>query len=219
MDTLSCLCKRTQTPIVIDGKLDDPAWQLAEPIRLRRNQDGAAPRFSTTARLLWDKDYLYVGYFCEDHEILSTMTQRDAFLWEEEVVEIFVDANGDRISYIEIEVNPLNTLLDLFALNRSPYPARYLFDWNSDEIRHAVTVDGDPHRRDTQDRSWSVEIAMPWQDFVTAPHVPPCEGDVWRINLYRIDQYRGQEELYAWSPTECATFHVPERFGELIFVA
>ena len=47
-----------------------------------------------------------------------------------------------------------------------------------------------------------------------------CEpGDAWRVNLYRIDQYEGQQELYAWSPTLCETFHVPGRFGELVFEA
>ena len=43
------------------------------------------------------------------------------------------------------------------------------------------------------------------------------DGDVWRVNLYRIDQYEWQQELYAWSPTRCETFHVPGEFGELVF--
>jgi hypothetical protein len=63
-----------------------------------------------------------------------------------------------------------------------------------------------------------VEIAIPWEDFVTAPHLPPLSGDRWRINLYRIDRYQGQEELSAWSPTGQPTFHVPGQFGELIFL-
>lgn len=210
-------CKRTTVPITIDGRLDDEAWQHAAPVQLVRNQDAAQPRFSTTARLLWDDAYLYVGYQCEDTEIYGTMTERDDPLWEEEVVEIFVDANRDQISYVEIEVSPLNTLLDLFVLNRPPLPARYLFDWNSEGICHTVWVDGDPQHRGTHDKSWSVEIAIPWEDFLTAPHLPPAVGDVWRVNLYRIDQFQGQEELYAWSPTRCETFHVPTSFGELAF--
>ena len=186
-------------------------------MQLVRNQDGAQPRFSTTARLLWDDACLYVGYHCEDTEIYGTMTGRDDPLWEEEVVEIFIDATRDQISYVEIEGSPLNTLLDLFVLNRAPYPARYLFDWDSEGIRHAAYVDGDPRHRGTQDRSWSVEIAIPWADFLTAPRLPPAAGDVWRVNLYRIDQFQGEQELYAWSPTRCETFHVPASFGELAF--
>lgn len=36
-------------------------------------------------------------------------------LWDEEVVEAFIDDNGDGIGYVEIEINPLNTLLDINA--------------------------------------------------------------------------------------------------------
>ena len=217
------LCNYTATPIAIDGRLDDPAWQQALAVPLLRNQDGAEPRFETTARLLWDDNYLYVGYTCQDSQIYATMAERDDPLWEEEVVEIFVDANRDEIGYVEIEVNPLNALVDLYVLNRSPYPMQALFCWDSAGIRHAVSVDGDPRRRDTQDRAWSAELALPWEDFLTAPHLPPQAGDVWRMNLYRIDQYQaqpglGQQELYAWSPTRCETYHVPQRFGEIVFV-
>jgi hypothetical protein len=211
------ICHRTPIPIQVDGKLDDPAWKAASPIDLCRTQDGTKPRFATTARMLWDEDYLYIGYACEDQEIWATMSERDAHLWEEEVVEIFINPNGDEIGYIEIEVNPLNTLLDLYVLNRKGTPAQYLFDWNSQGIQHAVFVDGDPRSRDSQDRFWSVEVAIPWEDFATAAHLPPQIGDEWRVNLYRIDNYRGEEELSAWSPTYQPTFHVPQHFGVLRF--
>jgi hypothetical protein len=204
---------------LIDGTLDDPVWRKAKAVRLLRNQDGALPRFATIARLLWDAQCLYVGFECEDTRIYATLTERDAPLWEQEVVEVFVDANCDRIGYVEIEVSPLNTLLDLYVLNRPPRPFRGLFDWDSVGMRHAVRVDGDARDPDSVDRGWSVEMALPWADFATAPHQPPRVGDVWRLNLYRIDRYQGQQELYAWSPTLCETFHVPQRFGELVFDA
>jgi len=210
-------CKYTPRPIALSGRLDDPAWQSATAVSLVRNQDGARPRFATTARLLWDRDYLYVGFCCEDTQIYATLTRRDDHLWEEEVVELFCDADGDEIGYVEIEVNPLNALLDLYVLNRSPYPMRQLFDWDSSGVRHAVHVEGDPHCPDSADRAWHAEIALPWEDFASAPHLPPHPGDVWRVNLYRIDRYQGRQELYAWSPTLCETFHVPQRFGKLRF--
>ena len=195
-------CQYTATPPVINGVLDDPVWQQAEVVQLVRNQDGATPRFETIARLLWDEAFLYVGFACQDTRIYATLTARDAPLWEEEVVEIFVDDKGDGVSYVEIEVNPLNTLLDLFVLNRPPQPFRPLFDWDSVGMRHAVSVDGDPRDPHSADRGWQVEMAIPWADFATAPHQPPQVGDVWRINLYRIDRFEGQQELYAYSICE-----------------
>jgi hypothetical protein len=211
-------CRRAPEPIGIDGNTSDPAWNLAEPVELVRNLDGGIPRFATTARLLWDDTCLYISFVCLDEEIFARMAQRDDPLWEEEVVEVFINPNGDVTGYLEYEVNPLNTLLDLYVLNRPPHPAHFLFAWNSRGIRHAVRVKGDAQRKDSIDQSWNVEIAIPWEDFVTAPHLPPLSGDRWRINLYRIDRYQGQEELSAWSPTGQPTFHVPGQFGELIFL-
>ena len=217
MQDVTYSCRRTHKELALDGRLADPAWQQAEVVRLRRNQDGATPRFETTVRLLWSEAYLYVGFACEDTQIYATMTERDAPLWHQEVVEVFVDANCDGIGYVEIEVNPLNTLLDLYVLNRSPQPFRGMYDWDSVGMRTAVHVDGDPRDPHSFDRGWQVEMAIPWSDFDTAPHLPPQPGDVWRVNFYRIDQFEGQPELYAWSPTLCETFHVPGRFGQLVF--
>jgi len=210
-------CRQADTPIAIDGKLEEPAWQKATPIEFKLTVDSGRPKFPTTARMLWDDKYLYVGYHCVDEDVWATMTKRDDKLWEEEVVEIFIDANGDSASYIEIEVNPLNALVDLFVLNREGRTAKFLFDWDSKGIRHAVYVDGDVNRRDVKDNFWSVEIALPWEDFVTPSHAPPELGDVWRVNLYRIDHFKGEQELSAWSPTGVPNFHVPQRFGELVF--
>jgi len=212
-------CQRTETPIVVDGELKDPAWQKAAPMALSRTLDGSAAQFPTTARMLWDDGYLYISCHCVDEDIWATMTQRDDHLWEEEVVEIFLDADRDRIGYVEIEVNPLNTLLDLFILNRDDRPAKQLFDWDSQGIRHAVSVEGDARRRDVKDSQWSLEIAIPWEDFVTAPHLPPQVGDVWLMNLYRIERSQRGEEFTTWSPTGVLNYHVPDSFGELVFVA
>jgi hypothetical protein len=68
------------------------------------------------------------------------------------------------------------------------------------------------------DREWSCEIALPMEDIVTAPHLPPQPGDRWRLNLYRVDQRPAISEL-AWSPTLQNDFNVPKRFGEIVFTA
>jgi hypothetical protein len=211
-------CTRTTKAIVVDGDLEDTAWQVAAPMVFRATLDGAAPRFPTTARMLWDDEHLYISYHCVDEDIWSTMTERDDHLWEEEAVEVFLDADRDRVGYVEIQVNPLNTLLDLFILNRQNRPAKQLYGWDSQKIQHAVCVTGDPRHRGSQDSHWTVEMAIPWEDFVTAPHQPPHVGDVWLVNLFRIERPQWGDEFSAWSPTGASNYHVPDRFGELVFV-
>jgi hypothetical protein len=209
-------CLWTREPIVVDGKLDEPAWQRAEPISLVRTDSGTAPNHPTTVKMLWDDQFLYVGFSCIDPDIWGTITEHDGPMYDEEVVEVFIDANRDGISYVEIEINPLNVSLDLFALNRGGR-LRPLYDWESEGMQHAVTVDGSVNRRDGRDRSWTVEIAIPLSDLETAPHIPPAEGDVWRLNLYRIDRSPQGDEYSAWSPTWAINYHLPARFGEVQF--
>src|SRR5436305_12305213 len=69
---------RARQPIVVDGKLDDTAWKSAGTIEFRfpwDKQTGA--RQETTARLLWNDEYLFVGYDCQDTDITAHYTERD----------------------------------------------------------------------------------------------------------------------------------------------
>jgi hypothetical protein len=53
---------------------------------------------------------------------------------------------------------------------------------------------------------------------IGAPHIPPREGDAWRMNLYRIDSPEpGRQKFCAWNPTQKIDFHRPWRFGLLMF--
>ena len=141
------------------------------------------------------------------------MRRRDGHLWHEEVVEVFLQADPAKPSYIELEVNPLGTMLDIYML-AARKPLHYE-SWNSEKLRWAVRVDGTVDGRGG-DREWTCEIALPMEDVVTAPHNPPLPGDRWRMNLYRGEHYPTAAGL-AWSPTLQDDFHIPQRFGELVF--
>jgi hypothetical protein len=210
-------CYRAAKPIVVDGQLDDPSWQKAPVVELALADTGGRPKQRTTARLLWDDDYLYVAFYCEDTDIWGTTTERDQDIYNQEVVEVFIDDDCDDYSYIEIEVSPLNAVLDLFVLNRGGH-MRGLWDWDSEGLRTAVIVEGDPSRRGGEgDRFWTVEMAIPMADFMTAPNLPPQPGDVWHFNLYRIDRAAWGDEYSAWSPPGIINYHTPQRFGRLVF--
>ena len=116
-------------------------------------------------------------------------------------------------SYIELEVNPLGTMLDIYLL-AARKPLHYE-SWNSEKLRWAVQVDGTIDGKGGDDW-WTCEMALPMEDIVTAPHRPPQPGDRWRMNLYRGEQLPKPAGL-AWSPTLQDDFHIPKRFGEIVF--
>ena len=205
---------RTSGPIEVDGKLDDAAWKKAALVGdFVNNSDGSPSMYKTECRVLYDDNYLYFAFRSVDDNIWSTMRRRDEHLWDEEVVEVFLQADPNQPSYIELEVNPLGTMLDIYLLGiRKPL----LYEsWNSKRLRWAVQVDGTVDGK-AGDREWTCEVALPMEDIVTAPHRPPQAGDRWRMNLYRMEQ-RPQPALLAWSPTLKDDFHIPQRFGELVF--
>jgi hypothetical protein len=224
-DLPTYVVKRATAPIRIDGHLDEADWQAAEPIPLRETETGRVPNQATSVRALWDDDFLYVGFHCIDASIWSPYVLRNDPLWEQEVVEVFIDDNGNGITYLEYEINPRNALVDLSVINRDGNrdTIRFMTEWDSLRLRHAAHVDGDPARNDTADRSWTVEWAIPWEDFATAPNLPPRDGDTFRANFYRIDRdhrpgaHPEDDEYSAWSPTGAINFHVPKRFGTLAF--
>jgi len=59
--------------------------------------------------------------------------------------------------------------------------------WNSEKLRRAVEVDGAVDGK-PGDRGWTCEIALPMEDVVPAPNIPPKPADRWRLNLYRVEK-------------------------------
>jgi hypothetical protein len=206
---------RSATPIEVDGRLDEAVWEGAETFAFFNNIDGSAPaaELGTVARALYDDSFIYFAFESADTNAWSTRDERDQHLWEEEVVEVFIQADPHHPSYVELEVNPLGTMIDIFLIDvRKPIPYA---SWNSAGLLWAAHVDGTVDGR-PGDRGWSCEIALPLEDVVTAPNNPPLPGDRWRANLYRVERRPSRASL-AWSPTLVGDFHKPERFGDLVF--
>jgi hypothetical protein len=177
---------RITTPIKIDGQLTERAWHDTSNVGpFVNNRDGSPSEIQTEAKVLYDDTCLYFAFRAVDKNIWATMRRRDQHLWLEEVVEVFLQANTKIPNYIELEVNPLGTMLDIYLLDTRK-PLHYE-SWNSEKLRWAVHVDGTVDGKDG-DRGWTCEIALPFEDVATATRLPPKPGDRWRMNLYRAER-------------------------------
>lgn len=212
-------CQKTTTPVRIDGQLSDAAWRTATRARLLNSRNGDPSALPTDVMCTWDDRYLYIAFHSEDHDIWATITEDDAEIWVEEVVEIFLDTNRDGKSYMEFQVSPLNTMVDLFIFNYDERARRSknIREWDCDGWRYAVNVEGTTDVRTDRDRSWDCEIAIPFSEFLFAPNVPPRPGDAYNINFYRMDRTDEALTVLAWSPTFSHN-HTPSRFGTLVFI-
>ena len=206
---------QTAGPIEVDGRLDEPSWRAATPV-----DDFIFPwwvegeKEPTEGRMLWDETHLYVSFIAYDKHISATLTQRDDPVSRDDAVEVFIAPQVDDVSqYFNFEFNALGTILD-----RSPRNGRSS-SWNAEDIAVAISIDGTLNDETDEDRLWTTEIAIPFASFEEfAPHLPPLDGDTWRLNLYRIGG-KVNPQYSAWSNTlsEKPQYHVPERFGIVHF--
>jgi hypothetical protein len=206
--------RRTSTPPVVDGVLDDAAWKEATSVELRGSFDGRSVSLRTEARLLYDETSLYVAFDVEDPDVWGTLLTRDAPIYEQEVVEVFLDANADGKTYNELQVSPHNVIFDAY------FPARRQgmdLSWDSG-MKTAVKVRGTLDNPADRDEGWTVEMQIPFARLAEVPHVPPQKGERWRFNLYRLEHLgRRNVEGQAFSPLFIGDFHALPRFGWLTF--
>lgn len=229
------VCHRTTTPPIIDGVVDD-VWDAAPWTSDFVDIEGAArptPRFHTRAKMLWDDECLYLLAEMEEPHVCATLTERNSIIYHDNDFEVFIDPDGDREHYYELEVNALNTIMEL-ALDK-PYVdgGNYRFVM-LDSVHTAVAVHGtlnDPSDRDT---GWTVEIALPFKALATVAagvSVPPAAGDTWLVNFSRVEwthriesgryvkvpKEERPEDNWVWSPTGVIDMHRPERWGIMRF--
>jgi hypothetical protein len=207
--------------IKIDGILDDPGWRNIEPVGDFILYDGSGPATrQTVARMCWDDKYFYIAFESEDPDIWGTMFDRDDPIYQEEVVEAFIDPDSDLIRYHEFQTSPRGVMFDVMIYNPTHERKDLEIDvsWNCEGWLTAVRVDGTLDIRDDVDKGWTAEWAIPFTSMPTAPNIPPKDGDTWRMNLYRIDR-TPEPEFSSWRPTlrEPPDFHVPTCFGTIIF--
>jgi hypothetical protein len=238
--------RRTVDAIRVDGKLDEASWMLSSRVGdIRLNDDPSRrPKFPTEATLVWDDQNLYVAFACTDADPWGRMKNRDDQLWQEEVVEVFLDPDGDGQNYAELEVSPNNIVVDLLIPNAKTLNANNIRS-NIPGLRTAVTRHA---------AGWIAEIAIPWKGLADAGvSAAPAAGSRWRAGLYRIKrpggiakaeqlaslgqelksadagrkmaieqrmkELRADDEYSAWSVTRPERgFHDPERFGYLEFL-
>lgn len=203
--------------LVIDGILNEKCWADAESWTLSGVSGDDAPVLPTTVRAVFDDAKLYIGIECQDTDAASSVTGRDSPVSTGEHVAVFLDANSDRTTYALIEIAPTGAVRDAFVVSSIDGSKKQdLTEWDCEQIRTSVTVYGGGPAPDTEDRFWTIEIAIPFDDFYTASTVPPADGDTWLWNISRID-FTGNRQSSILFPTGSDRLHEPSAFARLVF--
>jgi len=214
------LCKRIDRELNLSGQADDPLWATAEAVTLNHPVTGEPGKFRTTAKLLYSATHLYIAFQCEDDYAWGTHTERDAPIWKQECVEVFICPSGKIRQYFEINVSPRNTVYDSVVLNGTPEDGRHniisMTDYDTPGMITKVHIDGELGVMGA--KGWSAEYAIPFTALIGSDHLVPESGDEWRLNLYRLDSYEENKlDYYSWAEVGKLDFHRPWMFGTLQF--
>lgn len=237
------LCPKTANPPRIDGKLDDEAWRAAPRTADFLDIQGPGlptPPFRTTAAMLWDDDYFYFAFRLFEPHLQASFTERDSYIYQQDNdIEIFIDPDGDNHLYYELELNALNTVWDLMLVRPYRDGAPAVHAWDIQGLRTAVNLEGTLNDASDTDTAWTAEVAIPWAVLGQAAQrpAPPAPFHIWRVNFSRVqwrfepvpaggyrkavDPATGQphpEDNWVWSPQGLIAMHMPENWGEVMFV-
>ena len=195
----------------------EAAWAAASSV------EWGPATYPTRFRALWSEEGLFLRFDATDPSPWHTMSRKDEHLWDEEVVEIFLDPDRSGRDYYELEVNPANVVCDLRMI--SPWPDKKGdIDWNLAGLETRVR----PTESGGSVQGFTVTAFLPWRGLRALPsagHValPPKPGDAWRFNVFRIKRPGGKTNpekdavFAAWSPPSVASFHDAGAFRDFVF--
>lgn len=205
---------KTTEKLTIDGDLSDWKTPFLGPFVIHNTGEKATQ--STFVSLSWNDENLYIAYRSEDSKIIGSPQKKDSQIFNtDDLVEIFIDPNGDGQNYVEIGVNAFSTNYDILLQCISPAcggwkmsPALTISDL---ETVSKITTEG-----------YCTEIKIPFSSLETIKNgnfTRPKTGTKWKGNAFRID-YGNTTEYLALQPYKSLQygFHQPEEFAVFEFV-
>lgn len=170
---------RSQGPISIDGKLDEPTWLNAEKGRgFYQNfpTDTDPAKDSTVFSLTYDDKFIYVGLICYDNlegDPITTTLRRDFGWIRNDNVSVYIDPFNDKTNAFSFQVTPDNVQREGLVL----LDGRVQDDWDNKWYSEVYKGNG----------FWSVEMAIPFKS-IRYNNVPQ-----WNIQVLRNNQKRNEQ--------------------------
>jgi hypothetical protein len=194
-------------------------WHDARPI------EWGPERYRTRFQALWDAEALHVRFDSVDDSPWHTMTTRDEHIWNEEVIEIFLDATGAGVNYAELEISPVNVVCDLRV--ETPWPSvKSLTEWDWDgHDERGRPPEGRARRLRRLDGAGAPSVGRPRDHDAGDGRENAAEAGG-RLAVQRLPdqaarrpgQAGGRRVFAAWSVPDGPSFHRPAAFRPFRFL-
>ena len=229
------VCYRRSGPIAIDGRLDEKAWRDAPWTDFFQDHQAPyapPPWKGVRAKMLYDDHHLYVGAELQEENVWGSLVERDCIIYHDNDFEVFLDPTADGVGYFELEVNPLNTMWDMFHETDYHRASALHTLYDVEGMEHAVHVQGTLNWHRDTDTGWTVEMKIPLHSLRQQnPRIslPIKRGDIWRANFSRVQYLHLYDRLsptkipetpcedWIWQSTDTGDLHNPEMWGRVVF--
>lgn len=160
---------------VIDGKLDEPAWERAVPnsfVQATGKEQGKPAKYPTTVRALWTFEGITFGFHMSEPtpELLETANggHDNGEVWWDDNLELFLDVTGKREGqYYQFIVNPEGKYWDSKGKDTN---------WECPGIKMQAFRGQD---------FWSMEVFIPYAAFAEGLKPGSGTNTVWAGNFTR----------------------------------
>jgi hypothetical protein len=156
---------------VIDGKLEEAAWQgVPEFTDFTQHDpdDGQPPTMKTSIRIVYDDQAIYFGARMYDERPPTSLLSRRDTLTQSDFLSINIDPAHDRLSGNAFTISPANTQVDTVLYNDIGEDVTWDGVWQS-----ATTILPD---------GWVAEVRIPYSQL----RFPDRDGEqLWGLNITR----------------------------------
>jgi len=179
---------RTDRPVEIDGKLNDPAWRASEGVSnfwQTFPTDSTQAEGQTEVQMAYDDDYLYVAVIAHSrgNEFVIPSLRRDySFRFNDNITLVF-DTYNDKTNAFVFGMNPYGVRREALIANGGRQPDDFASSWDNKWF-------GEANRKED---CWVAEFAIPFKTLRFQ------KGSTeWRFNCYRSDTQLN--EWSTWAP-------------------
>ncbi len=188
----------TRAPL-IDGQLDDPAWQGVAPLGSFVKFDGTPVSARTEVLVGHDAERLYVALRSADRsaELVARETKPDGPVWADDSFELFLDPDRDRSTYYQLATNPLGTRYSQRGVRNKDGSSKLDVSWEPDwQVAARRTAEG-----------WTAEMGIRFADLGMGP------GGAWGLQIGRSRPKGETCSLFLREKDWCD----PSEWGLLVF--
>lgn len=182
--------KKINTPISIDGNLDESIWDQANvgdsfweffPTDSLKSQD------KTEFRLLYDDNYFYVGItsYAEGSDFNISSLKRDFSGRTNDNTSVVLDTYSDGNNAYMFGVNPAGVMREALISNGGSDRGDYNMSWDTRWIGDAKTHDG----------YYTIEMAIPFNSIKFKQGAKS-----WKFQCYRFDKQSNTQSIWSRVP-------------------